>query len=128
VRPAVTTLLVLGACATVPYEPARLALDRPLDRSRFELVLDVVRTEYPEIAVDATAFRVQSSWLSCVDRDTPALRRLTLYEDSPGVLAVVVEVRHLHVGTFGGISWSGSHGHAEWEYGLIDEIRRVLGS
>ena len=124
---AATTLLVLGACAAAPYQPALVELDHPLDESRFRLLLDVIRNDYPEVDVDEAAFRVQSSWLPCADRGTPALRRLTLYEDPPGVLAVVVEVRYLRISTFGGASWSASRGHAEWEYALIDDLRRVLG-
>lgn len=120
--------LLLGACASVAYEPARVTVraGTPLDDRHFRRVVDVVRVGFGDLEVDTAARRARSPWQGCTDRGVPAQRRVTLFEETAGVLAVVVEVRYLRWGWSGRPVWSGVRGHRRWEDDLVTAIERAL--
>lgn len=117
-------LLALGACV-LPYQPSRLTI--PTGEDAFDRILYVLRDDYPSLAdVDREHFRIQSAWIPCEDRGLPAQRRLDLFLDGPGNLRILVEVRYLHLGWFGGASWTAARGHRPWETELLQRIAEVF--
>lgn len=116
-------LLALGACTTLPYQPARELLPAELPEDAFARVCGTVRFEFPRIIeADAEQFVIRTDWSPSVDRDVAAQRRLTLWRE--GVeLCAVVEARFLTSAPFSLPRWSSIRAHPEWER---DTLARAL--
>jgi hypothetical protein len=117
-------MLLLGSCVH-SYRPAELKFQEQSDS--FDRVLYALRDDYPSLAqVDREGFRIQSAWIACEDRGTPAQRRLSLFREAPGLINLVVEVRYLKLGVFGGPSWTSPQGHQTWEREILEQITAAL--
>jgi hypothetical protein len=112
-------MLLLGACAVPPYEPARERLPVALPEDAFERVRDVVAVEYPALVeADRERFRLRTDWCNKIDRGTAAQTRAALWlEDFE--LCAVVEVRYLRGGGFGPPDWSEVQAQPFWERELL---------
>ncbi len=119
-------LVLLGACVHA-YRPAELSFAAQPDS--FDRVLYALRDDYPSLTeVDRDGFRIQSAWIACEDRGTPAQRRLSLFLERPGLMSVVVEVRYLKLAVFGNPSWTTPQGHQTWEREIVEQISAALQS
>ena len=125
--PAALLLAALASCVSA-YQPGTVDLPVPMPDGTFERVLHIVQLYYSEVEVDRERFFIKSSWHPCDDRGQPAQRRLTLFLDEPGVLAVIVEARYLQVPLIGDPSWTPLRGHRRWEDELIKALEQALGS
>jgi hypothetical protein len=127
-RLAFALLLVAAAACAVPYEPAAATVPA-LPADAFARALDVVRVQYPRLAVaDAGAFKIQSQWLPFDRAQATGERRATVYLDGGDRLCVVVETRYLGVGLLGEPSWSSVRGDPQLERELLEALVQALGS
>lgn len=113
---------LLGACALAPYQHATVELPAGLPADAFDRAVDVVRVEFPKLAVrDPAGFRLQSQWRPEQDHGAAARRRLTMWREA-GRLCAVVEVQYLRPGLVGAPQWTPIEGDTWMERAILDRV------
>ena len=122
-----TTLAVVGACASPGYSPFPLDLESGLPPDAFDRCRDVLLRRFATLTrIERQNFLLQTAWAPT--QDPPGERRASVYLDPvvPHSLAVVVELRRLRVPLIGLPSWTEPRGDAAAERALAEALRAAL--
>ena len=117
---------VTACTSPSPYQPAQARID-DLPADAFQRSVDVVRAQYPRLAVvEAEGFRIQSNWLPHQRGKATGSRRATVFLDDEDRINVVVETRYLGVSLLGNASWSSVRADPGLELELLQALVQVL--
>jgi hypothetical protein len=126
-RAALAPLLLAAACAVVPYDPYPVTVRGGMPADAFERCRAVFAARHLSLVeVDEAAFRLQTGWDALQVEDAAVQQRVSLFRHGDG-LGLVVEVRHLREGWFGGLpAWSAPCADQELERELGQVLAEAL--